>query len=130
VDFIDPKIEVQQVLVRNVTEDLNFTQVPRIDRCQTCHMGIDNPAYAEAPQPFRTHPNLELYVAPESLSSRRLRLYFCHEGRGRAITFTGVNHTPRTEEQRHEWEQVRMGEGRSWDKPMFQRLCRVAVQVP
>ena len=65
VDFIDPSIEIQQVLVANVTEELNFTSVPRIDRCKTCHMGIDNPAYAEAPQPFRTHPNLDLYVAAE-----------------------------------------------------------------
>ena len=121
VDFIDPNIEVQQVLVRNVTEDLNFTQVPRIDRCQTCHLGIDNPAYAEAAQPFRTHPNLELYVAPESLHPRDdFGCTSCHEGRGRAITFAGVNHTPRTEEQRHEWEQkYDWKEDHYWDKPMY-----------
>ncbi len=121
VDFIDPNIEVQQVLVRNVTEDLNFIQVPRIDRCQSCHMGIDNPAYAEAPQPFRTHPNLELYVAPESIHPRDdFGCTSCHEGRGRAITFTGVNHTPRTEEQRHEWEQkYGWKEDHYWDKPMY-----------
>jgi cytochrome c551/c552 len=121
VDFIDPNIEVQQVLVRNVTEDLNFIQVPRIDRCQTCHLGIDNPAYAEAPQPFRTHPNLELYVAPESLHPRDdFGCTSCHEGRGRAITFAGVNHTPRTEEQQHEWEQkYRWKEDHYWDKPMY-----------
>jgi len=121
VDFIDPNIEVQQVLVRNVTEDLNFIQVPRIDRCQTCHLGIDNPAYAEAPQPFRTHPNLELYVAPESIHPRDdFGCTSCHEGRGRAITFAGVNHTPRTEEQRHEWEQkYGWKEDHYWDKPMY-----------
>jgi cytochrome c551/c552 len=121
VDFIDPNIEVQQVLVRNVTEDLNFAQVPRIDRCQTCHMGIDNPAYADAPQPFRTHPNLELYVAPESLHPRDdFGCTSCHEGRGRAITFAGVNHTPRTEEQEHEWA-AKYGwkEDHYWDKPMY-----------
>jgi cytochrome c551/c552 len=121
VDFIDPNIEVQQVLVRNVTEDLNFTQVSRIDRCQTCHLGIDNPAYAEAPQPFRTHPNLELYVAPESKHPRdNFGCTSCHEGRGRALTFAGVNHTPRTEEQRHEWEQkYGWKEDHYWDKPMY-----------
>ncbi len=121
VDFIDPNIEVQQVLVRNVTEDLNFAQVPRIDRCQTCHLGIDNPAYADAAQPFRTHPNLELYVAPESKHPRDdFGCTSCHEGRGRAITFVGVNHTPRTEEQRHEWEQkYGWKEDHYWDKPMY-----------
>jgi cytochrome c551/c552 len=121
VDFIDPNIEVQQVLVRNVTEDLNFAQVPRIDRCQTCHLGIDNPAYAEAPQPFRTHPNLELYVAPEAVHPRDdFGCTSCHEGRGRAITFTGANHTPRNEEQRHEWEEkYGWKEDHYWDKPMY-----------
>jgi len=121
VDFIDPNIEVQQVLVRNVTEDLNFTQVPRIDRCQTCHLGIDDPAYADAPQPFRTHPNLEVYVAPESKHPRDdFGCTSCHEGRGRALTFQGVNHTPRTEEQRHEWEQkYGWKEDHYWDKPMY-----------
>jgi cbb3-type cytochrome oxidase cytochrome c subunit len=121
VDFIDPNIEVQQVLVRNVTEDLNFTQVPRIDRCETCHLGIADPAYAEAPQPFKTHPNLELYVTPESKHPRDdFGCTSCHEGRGRAITFVGVNHTPQSEEQRHEWEQ-RYGwkEDHYWDKPMY-----------
>ena len=48
VDFIDPTIEVHQVLVQNVTEELNFAKVPRIDRCKTCHLGIDNPDYADA----------------------------------------------------------------------------------
>jgi cbb3-type cytochrome oxidase cytochrome c subunit len=121
VDFIDPNIEVQQVLVRNVTEDLNFTQVPRIDRCQSCHLGIDNPDYADAPQPFRTHPNLELYVAPESKHPRdNFGCTSCHEGRGRALTFAGVNHTPRTEDQRHEWEQkYGWKEDHYWDKPMY-----------
>jgi cytochrome c551/c552 len=121
VDFIDPNIEVQQVLVRNVTEDLNFTQVPRIDRCQTCHLGIDDPAYADAPQPFRTHPHLELYVAPESKHPRDdFGCTSCHEGRGRAITFVGVNHTPKNEEQRHEWEEkYGWKEDHYWDKPMY-----------
>ncbi|HXV59643.1 MAG TPA: c-type cytochrome [Vicinamibacteria bacterium] len=121
VDFIDPSIEIRQVLVANVTEELNFTQVPRIDRCQTCHLGIDNLDYADAPQPFRTHPDLDLYVAPESKHPRdSFGCTSCHEGRGRATTFVGVNHTPQTEEQQHEWE-TRYGwkEDHYWDKPMY-----------
>ena len=103
VDFIDPSIEIRQVLVTNVTEELNFTQVPRIDRCQTCHLGIDNLDYADAPQPFRTHPDLDLYVAPESKHPRdSFGCTSCHEGRGRATTCVGVNHTPQSEEQQHQ----------------------------
>jgi cytochrome c551/c552 len=121
VDFIDPNIKVQQVLVRNVTEDLNFASVSRIDRCQTCHLGIDDPAYADAPQPFRTHPNLALYVAPDSAHPRDdFGCTSCHEGRGRAVTFVGVDHTPSTEEQRKEWQQkYGWREDHYWDKPMY-----------
>ena len=28
----------------------------RMDRCTTCHMGVEDPRFADAPQPFRTHP--------------------------------------------------------------------------
>jgi cytochrome c551/c552/cell division protein FtsB len=121
VDFIDPSIEIQQILVQNVTEDLNFTRVPRIDRCQTCHLGIDNPDYAEAPQPFRTHPNLEVYVAPESVHPRdSFGCTSCHEGRGRAVTFVGAVHTPQNEEQEHAWvEEYGWKEDHYWDKPMY-----------
>ena len=121
VDFIDPSIEVQQVLVQNVTEDLNFTKVPRIDRCQTCHLGIDNPDYADAEQPFRTHPDLDLYVSGESKHPRdSFGCTSCHEGRGRALDFVGVNHTPQNEEQEHEWvEKYGWKEDHYWDKPMY-----------
>lgn len=121
VDFIDPSIEVQQVLVQNVTEDLNFTKVSRIDRCQTCHLGIDNPDYADAEQPFRTHPDLDLYVSGEAVHPRdSFGCTSCHEGRGRALDFVGVNHTPQNEEQEHEWvEKYGWKEDHYWDKPMY-----------
>ena len=121
VDLIDPSIEVQQVLVENVTEDLNFAQVPRIDRCQTCHLGIDNPDYVDAPQPFTTHPDLDLYVSGESVHPRdNFGCTSCHEGRGRAIDFVGVNHTPQNHEQELEWvAKYGWKEDHYWDKPMY-----------
>ncbi|TDI40910.1 MAG: c-type cytochrome [Acidobacteria bacterium] len=122
VDFIDPSIEVQQVLVTNVTDDLNFAVVPRIDRCKTCHLGIDNPDYADAEQPFRTHPNLDLYVSGESVHPRdSFGCTSCHEGRGRSIDFVGVNHSPQNDEQEHEWvEKYGWKEDHHWDRPMYQ----------
>ncbi len=121
VDFIDPSIEVQQVLVRNVTEDLSFAQVSRIDRCQTCHLGIDNPEYADAPQPFRAHPNLDLYVSRESAHGLDdFGCTSCHEGRGRRLTFTGATHSPQNHEQELEWvEKYDWREDHYWDSPMF-----------
>ncbi len=122
VDFIDPSIEVRQVLVRNVTEELNFAQVPRIDRCQSCHLGIDDPEYADAPQPFTAHPELETYVSRESAHPLDdFGCTSCHLGRGRKLTFSGATHTPETEEEEHEWVR-RYGwkEDHYWDSPMYQ----------
>jgi cytochrome c2 len=121
VDFIDPSIKIKQVMVSNVTEELNFTQVPRVDRCMTCHLGIDNPDFADAPQPFRTHPNLDLFVKLESPHSmERFGCTGCHSGRGRATTFTRVVHTPRDEAQKKEWEEkYGWHEDHYWDSPMF-----------
>jgi cytochrome c2 len=121
VDFIDPDIKIKQVLVQNVTEDLNFTRVPRVDRCMTCHLGIDNPDYADAPQPFRTHPNLDLFVKLESPHPlERFGCTGCHYGRGRATTFSRAVHTPRSDEQEKEWhEKYGWEEDHYWDQPMY-----------
>ena len=122
VDFIDPSIEVRQVLVRNVTEELNFAQVPRIDRCQTCHLGIDNPDYADAPQPFTTHPNLDMFVSRESDHPvDDFGCTSCHLGRGRKLSFSGATHMPESVEEEHAWmEQYGWKEDHYWDNPMYQ----------
>ena len=122
VDFIDPSIEVRQVLVRNVTEELNFAQVPRIDRCQTCHLGIDNPDYADAPQPFTAHPNLDTYVSRESAHPvDDFGCTSCHLGRGRKLSFSGATHTPESVEEEHEWmEKYGWKEDHYWDSKMYQ----------
>lgn len=122
VDFIDPSIEVRQVLVRNVTEELNFAQVPRIDRCQTCHLGIDNPDYADAPQPFTAHPNLDTYVSRESSHPvDDFGCTSCHLGRGRKLSFSGATHTPESVEEEHEWmEKYGWKEDHYWDSKMYQ----------
>ena len=122
VDFIDPSIEVRQVLVRNITEELNFAQVPRIDRCQSCHLGIDNPDYADAPQPFTAHPNLATFVSRESSHPvDDFGCTSCHRGRGRKLSFSGATHMPESEEEEHAWvEKYGWKEDHYWDRPMYQ----------
>ena len=44
-DFFDPTIKIQQQIIPTVLEDINFAKVEKIDRCHTCHRGIDNPNY-------------------------------------------------------------------------------------
>ena len=50
------------------------------DRCQTCHLGVDNPLFADAPQPFRTHPGKLL----RSHEVNRFGCTLCHDGQGLA----------------------------------------------
>ena len=58
-DFMAPTIRVQQVILPNVLDDVNFTRVPKMDRCQTCHLAIDrvgirgvSPALQDSLEPF------------------------------------------------------------------------------
>ncbi len=50
-----------------------------IDRCTTCHIGIDDPAMADAPQPIRAHPGP--YLQHHSINEFGCTV--CHQGQGR-----------------------------------------------
>ena len=104
-DFMNPSEKIDQILLPNLFYDHPFKQIPRVDRCRTCHQGIDQKPYMDAPQPFRTHPNLDLYLgsgSPHPLES--FGCTTCHAGLDRATSFQNAGHSPRSEEQRKEWE--------------------------
>jgi mono/diheme cytochrome c family protein len=65
--------EVKQVYI----EDMKVA-----DRCTTCHLGVDNPLFEDAPEPFRTHPGALL----ETHEVTRFGCTVCHEGQGLATT--------------------------------------------
>src|SRR5262249_22150754 len=44
-DFMAPTIKIQQLILPNVYDDVNFVRVPKMDRCQTCHLAIDKKGY-------------------------------------------------------------------------------------
>ncbi|MDO8586373.1 MAG: c-type cytochrome [Armatimonadota bacterium] len=71
-----PRLEIKQV----VNEDLGI-----VDRCVTCHLGVDDPRFKMAPQPFRTHPN------PEQHTFDKYGCTICHSGQGRA-TYSEAAH--------------------------------------
>ena len=62
-DFMDPYYKVNQVVAHDIKYDVNFASVPSVDRCTSCHLGISNPDYKDAPQPFTSHPNLDLFIS-------------------------------------------------------------------
>lgn len=52
----------------------------RADRCETCHLGVDDPRFLNAPQPFTAHPNASVH------SFEKFGCTICHGGQGPATT--------------------------------------------
>jgi len=120
-DFIDPYYDVKQVVINDIEDDMIFMGVPKVDRCMTCHMGIDKKGFEEAPQPYTTHPNLELYLG--SNSPHPMNEYgctSCHAGRGRGTNFISSAHSPDDDEMVRRWkEELEWHPLHHWDTPML-----------
>lgn len=52
----------------------------RVDRCVTCHVGIDNPGFKDQPQPLAAHSGDILKYHPAD----KFGCTICHQGQGRA----------------------------------------------
>jgi cytochrome c2 len=65
-------------------------ELGRIDRCTTCHLGIDDPVFASAAQPFTTHPGTWLTTHPVE----RFGCTACHDGQGDATSYRDAAHSP------------------------------------
>jgi cbb3-type cytochrome oxidase cytochrome c subunit len=71
-------IELRQVFLK----DWN-----RVDRCVSCHVGIDNPSFRDAEQPLTAHPGDLLEHHPVD----RFGCTICHQGQGRATDKDGAH---------------------------------------
>jgi cytochrome c2 len=141
-DLANPSLKVNQIMPAYLQDDVIFTTTPKVDRCTTCHLGIDNKGYEGAPQPFTSHPEIEMYLRGGH-PLERIGCTACHLGRGRGTSFVNAVHTPATREQEqawgsysgtHEYERWHL-----WDQPMLakghtQSQClkchRGVVEVP
>ncbi len=59
-----------------------LVDLDRVDRCTTCHLGVENPAMAKAPLPLSTHPGDHLARHPV----QRFGCTVCHQGQGRVVS--------------------------------------------
>jgi mono/diheme cytochrome c family protein len=75
-----------------------LTGLQRVDRCTTCHLGVDDPTMKNAPEPFRYHQGLGPHIAS------KFGCTICHGGQGLATT-KGDAH----------------GNVQFWDKPLLAR---------
>ncbi|MSR64835.1 MAG: c-type cytochrome [Verrucomicrobiae bacterium] len=120
IEVAEPTIRVKQIELSDHLFNVNFTEVPRIDRCISCHVGIDkrDPVskeggeaahttptademkkgtfrYADLPQPFAAHPHPDLFVADGSFHPMdKFGCTPCHWGWDRGMAFTSSAHTP------------------------------------
>ncbi len=140
-----PPTKIQQISLPELTINYNFKEVPRYDRCTTCHQGIDRLGYDKGPggQPmkavFAAHPSLTtgatttdpkgkvvtagLYLdgnGPHPINSFGCTI--CHGGQGSGTDFTFASHTPDTLKQGHIWhEEYGWHSFHMWDFPMHPR---------
>src|ERR1700704_5483587 len=120
-DFMAPTLKVQQIILPNVVDDVNFIRVPKMDRCQTCHLAIDKKGYEKYPQPFTTHPDLATFLGGSpSHPIDKVGCTVCHEGMGQSVSFRDAAHMPSNEKQKEEWEKkYHWEEPHLWDYPML-----------
>lgn len=74
----DRRPAIEQVVVRSFPPE-------HVDRCQTCHIAVDDPRFAKADQPLRTHPEIKGHRF-ESFGCT-----ICHDGQGRAVDARGAH---------------------------------------
>lgn len=60
----------------------------RVDRCQTCHLGINWRGLERKEQPFATHPDLDLF---KSHPIEEYGCTICHGGQGFAVTLPAAH---------------------------------------
>ncbi|WP_243372675.1 cytochrome c [Geotalea sp. SG265] len=79
------RIAGMQPEIKQVTVD----EWKTVDRCMSCHMGTEDPLFADAASPLKTHPY------PELLKKHPVEKYgctICHGGQGLATTYHGASH--------------------------------------
>ncbi len=96
-DWKEYQKEYREVLVNNAQSEqakqsaqrtpIGFKQtflpkLDRIDRCVTCHVGIEDPRQSEADQPLRLHSGDILKNHPVD----KFGCTVCHDGQGRAVS--------------------------------------------
>lgn len=91
---------IRQVVLAEFDRNRFDQAVARVDRCHSCHIGIDRQGFEDAPQPLRTHPDRAALLGPHPVE--KLGCTPCHAGQGPAVN---------SPEQAH-------GEVRFWEHPL------------
>ena len=64
----------------------NFDEpTARVDRCQSCHSGINRAGFENQPNPYKTHPQLKVLLADNAHPTEKFGCTTCHDGQGAAV---------------------------------------------
>ena len=58
-DFINPTLKIDQVVIADMFVEMNYMVVPRVDRCMTCHRAIDRPGFESKKEAARLAQDLQ-----------------------------------------------------------------------
>jgi mono/diheme cytochrome c family protein/predicted nuclease with TOPRIM domain len=76
--------EIKQVVLTGLNRT-NFDEpLMRVERCETCHMGIDRAGFEGQPHPYGTHPHRDILLAHHPVE--KFGCTVCHAGQGVALT--------------------------------------------
>ncbi len=78
--------ERADLIERGITQ-VELESFSRVDRCISCHHGLEDPTMADAPQPHRAHSGTFLTDHPV----QEYGCTICHGGQGRALTRTAAH---------------------------------------
>jgi mono/diheme cytochrome c family protein len=95
-----PKIpKIQQIVLEEFDRNNYFQPVARVDRCTSCHAAIDKPGFEEQPNPWKTHPRREVYLAKHPWE--KFGCTPCHNGDGPAVNSDESAHASFRDEHGH-----------------------------
>jgi mono/diheme cytochrome c family protein len=140
-DAFSSPLKIDQIVLNDLTINYSFRNVPRFDRCATCHRAIDSITKEDAPQyddrviadvshgtgwdsphknAFKTHTRPELFAGAKSPHPReRFGCTVCHMGQGSGTSFVFASHSPNSIEKEAEWkEHYDWEEIHHWPYPM------------
>ncbi|MBI4575387.1 MAG: c-type cytochrome, partial [Planctomycetes bacterium] len=153
-DFLVPSLKVRNTVLPRLRDNYFFTTVQKEDRCQTCHLAIDSPAFRRSADGlfedphlrarvsemaggdearglattavYAAHPRLDLMVADGAVHpAGRFGCTICHEGMPQATTFLLSEHTPSVSDGG-----VRSAEWfrrHGWEEPWKYHFSKVAI---
>ena len=113
-DFISPSIKVRQVVVDEIHDNWNFDTNVKVDRCITCHLGIDLPEWGNAAniEKFKIKPYMRAHVGLGLIAGKksphtveRVGCSVCHHGVGWSTDFSRAAHTPADAAERARWDE-------------------------